>query len=119
MIERLDVVEEPRKEWQLQMSIAAAPRAGAVVSTLRGAVVQRGSFTLGPVDVQIDWADRVAMTGPNGAGRPRCWVRCSGGFRSTKGTRRSVPASWSAKSSRRVACRRRRVAPRRLPGRGA
>ena len=69
MIERLDAVEEPRKEWQLQMSIAAAPRAGAVVSTLRGAVVQRGSFTLGPVDVQIDWADRVAVTGPNGGGK--------------------------------------------------
>jgi ATPase subunit of ABC transporter with duplicated ATPase domains len=69
MIERLDVVEEPRKEWQLQMSIAAAPRAGAVVSTLRGAVVQRGTFTLGPVDVQIDWADRVAVTGPNGGGK--------------------------------------------------
>ncbi len=69
MIERLDVVEEPRKEWQLQLEIAVAPRAGAVVSVLRGAVVQRGGFQLGPVDLQIDWADRVAITGPNGAGK--------------------------------------------------
>ncbi len=69
MIERLEVVEEPRKEWQLRMSIAAAPRAGAVVATLRGAVVRRGSFTLGPVDLQIDWADRVAITGANGSGK--------------------------------------------------
>jgi ATPase subunit of ABC transporter with duplicated ATPase domains len=69
MIERLDVVEEPRKEWQLQMEIAAAPRAGAVVAALRGAVVRRGSFTLGPVDLQIDWADRVAITGANGSGK--------------------------------------------------
>jgi ATPase subunit of ABC transporter with duplicated ATPase domains len=69
MIDRLDVVEEPRKEWQLRMSIAAAPRAGAVVATLRGAVVRRGSFMLGPVDLQIDWADRVAVTGPNGGGK--------------------------------------------------
>ena len=30
LIERLDVVDEPRKEWELQMTIAAAPRAGAV-----------------------------------------------------------------------------------------
>jgi ATPase subunit of ABC transporter with duplicated ATPase domains len=69
MIERLDVVEEPRKEWELRMEIAAAPRAGAVVSVLRGATVDRGGFTLGPVDLQLDWADKVAITGANGAGK--------------------------------------------------
>lgn len=69
LIERLDVVEEPRKEWELRMEIAAAPRAGAVVATLRNAVVRRGGFTLGPVDLQIDWADRVAVTGANGSGK--------------------------------------------------
>ncbi|GII28195.1 ABC transporter ATP-binding protein [Planotetraspora mira] len=69
LIERLDVVEEPRKEWELRMEIAAAPRAGAVVATLRGAVVRRGSFTLGPVDLEIGWADRVAITGANGSGK--------------------------------------------------
>lgn len=69
LIERLEVVEEPRKEWELRMSIAAAPRSGSVVATLHGAVVHRDSMTLGPVDLQIDWADRVAITGANGAGK--------------------------------------------------
>ncbi len=69
LIERLETVEEPRKEWELRMEIAAAPRAGAVVATLRSAVVRRGDFTLGPVDLQIDWADRVAITGANGSGK--------------------------------------------------
>jgi ATPase subunit of ABC transporter with duplicated ATPase domains len=69
LIERLDTVEEPRKEWELRMTIAAAPRAGAVVATLHGAEVRRGSFTLGPVTLQIDWADRVAITGANGSGK--------------------------------------------------
>ncbi|MGG7570460.1 ABC-F family ATP-binding cassette domain-containing protein [Streptomyces sirii] len=69
LIERLEVVEEPRKEWELRMEIAAAPRAGAVVATLRDAGVRRGDFHFGPVDLQIDWADRVAITGPNGSGK--------------------------------------------------
>ncbi|NJP44272.1 ABC-F family ATP-binding cassette domain-containing protein [Actinacidiphila epipremni] len=69
MIERLETVEEPRKEWELRMSIASAPRSGAVVATLSGAAVARGDFRFGPVDLQIDWADRVAITGPNGSGK--------------------------------------------------
>ncbi|MFB7943198.1 ABC-F family ATP-binding cassette domain-containing protein, partial [Streptomyces sp. NPDC056049] len=69
MIERLDVVDEPRKEWELRMEIASAPRSGAVVATLRDAGVRRGDFSFGPVSLQIDWADRVAVTGANGAGK--------------------------------------------------
>jgi ATPase subunit of ABC transporter with duplicated ATPase domains len=69
MIERLDVVDEPRKEWQLQFTIAAAPRSGEVVAVARNATVQRGDFVLGPVDVQLALRDRIAVTGPNGAGK--------------------------------------------------
>jgi ATPase subunit of ABC transporter with duplicated ATPase domains len=69
LIERLDVVDEPRKEWDLRMTIAAAPRSGTIVADLRGVVVRRGAFTLGPVDLRVDWADRVAITGANGAGK--------------------------------------------------
>jgi ATPase subunit of ABC transporter with duplicated ATPase domains len=69
LIERLEVVEEPRKEWELQMSIAAAPRSGTVVASMSGAVVRRGSFTLGPIDARVDWADRVMITGANGSGK--------------------------------------------------
>ena len=68
-IERLDVVEEPRKEWELRMSIAAAPRSGTVVAILDDAVVRRGDFTLGPVTTQVEWGDRIVVTGPNGAGK--------------------------------------------------
>ena len=68
-IERMEVVEEPRKEWELRMTIAAAPRSGTVVATLDGAVVRRGDFTLGPVSLQLDYADRVAITGANGSGK--------------------------------------------------
>lgn len=68
-IERLDVVEEPRKEWELRMAIATAPRSGSVVATVTNATVARGGFALGPVTVQIDWADRIVLTGANGSGK--------------------------------------------------
>ncbi len=69
MMDRLDVVAEPRKEWQLKMEIAAAPRSGTVAATLRDAVIERRGFRLGPVSLQVNWADRIAITGPNGAGK--------------------------------------------------
>ncbi|GAB3908250.1 ABC-F family ATP-binding cassette domain-containing protein [Kibdelosporangium lantanae] len=87
LIERLDVVEEPRKEWELRMQIAAAPRSGSVVATLHGAVVRRGTFTLGPVDLQIDWADRVAITGANGAGKSTLLAALLGRVPLDSGTR--------------------------------
>ncbi|MBN9737323.1 MULTISPECIES: ABC-F family ATP-binding cassette domain-containing protein [unclassified Pseudonocardia] len=68
-IERLEVVEEPRKEWELRMTIAAAPRSGTVVARADAAVVRRGDFVLGPVTLQLEWADRVVVTGANGAGK--------------------------------------------------
>ena len=68
-IKRLDEVEEPRKEWQLEFTIGAAPRSSAVVATLNAAVVRQGDFTLGPVSLQLNAGERVGITGPNGAGK--------------------------------------------------
>ncbi|QOR71588.1 ABC-F family ATP-binding cassette domain-containing protein [Ruania alkalisoli] len=68
-LERLEKVPEPRKEWVLQMSIAAAPRSGSVVATLDEAVVRRGDFTLGPVSAQVIAGDRIVITGANGSGK--------------------------------------------------
>ncbi|WP_347756604.1 ABC-F family ATP-binding cassette domain-containing protein [Agrococcus sp. ProA11] len=68
-IARLDEVEEPRKEWQLAFTIGAAPRSGTVVSTLSAAVLRQGSFTLGPLSLQVNAGERIGITGPNGAGK--------------------------------------------------
>nr|WP_206024480.1 ABC-F family ATP-binding cassette domain-containing protein [Rhodococcus sp. 14C212] len=85
-IERLDVVEEPRKEWELRMSIAAAPRSGAVVATLNGVRVDRGDFVLGPVTTQVQWGDRIVVTGPNGAGKTTLLRMLLGRIRPDTGT---------------------------------
>ncbi|WIE70725.1 ABC-F family ATP-binding cassette domain-containing protein [Curtobacterium sp. MCJR17_020] len=68
-IARLDEVEEPRKEWQLEFTIGSAPRSSAVVAALSDATFAQGDFTLGPVSLQVDGGDRIGITGPNGAGK--------------------------------------------------
>ena len=78
-IARLDEVEEPRKEWELQFDIAVAPRGSSVVATLDQAVARHGAgdqgvegggdFQLGPVSLQVAAGDRIGITGPNGAGK--------------------------------------------------
>ena len=68
-MERLEVVEQPREAWDLRMTIATAPRSGALVASLRDAVVAVGSFELGPVTLEVDYGERVVIVGPNGSGK--------------------------------------------------
>ncbi|WP_426571073.1 ribosomal protection-like ABC-F family protein [Aquihabitans sp. McL0605] len=68
-MERLEKVDKPWESWELRFEIGMAARSGDVVATLSDAVVERGAFRLGPVDLEIGWADRVAIIGENGAGK--------------------------------------------------
>jgi ATPase subunit of ABC transporter with duplicated ATPase domains len=52
-IARLREVEKPWESWDLRFSIGEAPRSGAVVARLEKAVVTRGSFELGPLDLEM------------------------------------------------------------------
>src|SRR6478609_1455652 len=66
---RVETVEKPYEPWELQLSLAPAARSGEVVVRLEDAVVERGSFGLGPLDLAVGWGDRVAIAGPNGSGK--------------------------------------------------
>jgi len=66
---RVETVEKPYEPWELQLSLASAARSGETVVRLEDAVVERGSFRLGPLDVAVGWGDRVAIAGANGSGK--------------------------------------------------
>ncbi|MET0326377.1 MAG: ABC-F family ATP-binding cassette domain-containing protein [Ilumatobacteraceae bacterium] len=68
-MERLEAVDKPREPWQLRLTVASAGRSGDVVARLDGVVVERGSFTLGPIDVLVSSGERIALVGPNGSGK--------------------------------------------------
>jgi ATPase subunit of ABC transporter with duplicated ATPase domains len=80
-------VEKPWEPWELRFTIGQAERAGAVVVRLERAVVDRGTFRLGPIDVEIDWGDRVALTGPNGSGKSTMVAAIAGRLELTAGRR--------------------------------
>ncbi|MDQ2852371.1 MAG: ATP-binding cassette domain-containing protein [Actinomycetota bacterium] len=91
-IARMDEVEEPRKEWALQFTIAGAPRSSTVVATLDEATATLGDFSLGPVTLQVSAGDRIGVTGPNGAGKSTLLQLLLGWFEPSSG-RASVGAS--------------------------
>jgi ATPase subunit of ABC transporter with duplicated ATPase domains len=68
-IERLEQVEEPRTAWELRYDIPTVERSGDIVATLSAAVVHRGDFRLGPVDLDVAYGDRIAIVGANGSGK--------------------------------------------------
>jgi ATPase subunit of ABC transporter with duplicated ATPase domains len=68
-LERLDAVDKPYEPWELRLGLAPTARSGDVVVRLEGACIERGSFALGPIELEVRWGERVAVVGPNGSGK--------------------------------------------------
>ena len=68
-LELLEEVDKPWRPWRLELTLAPCSRSGDVVLRLAGAVVERGGFRLGPIDLVVGWGDRFSIVGPNGSGK--------------------------------------------------
>ena len=89
---RLAPVAKPFQGWRLDLDLATAERSGDLVAELCAAVVQRGSFTLGPVDLALHFGDRVALVGANGSGKSTLVAAMLGRLPLTAGHRRLGPS---------------------------
>jgi ATPase subunit of ABC transporter with duplicated ATPase domains len=83
---RLTPVEKPWEPWELHLDLAQAHRSGDVVARLSGAVVRRGDWQLGPLDLELRWAERLAIVGPNGSGKSTLLAALLGGIALDDGT---------------------------------
>jgi ATPase subunit of ABC transporter with duplicated ATPase domains len=87
-LETLERVEKPWEPWDLRLALSPSARGGELVARLEGAVVERGSFRLGPVDVELGVGERVAVTGPNGSGKSTLLAALLGQLPLVSGARR-------------------------------
>jgi len=69
LLERNDLPEKPFEPWKLRLSLESGERPGDVVLSLDRAVAERGSFRLGPIDLDLVPGERLAVTGRNGSGK--------------------------------------------------
>ena len=86
-LERLDEVDKPWRRWELQLRFGGGERSGEITARLEQAVMRRGSFTLGPLDLELAWGERVALVGPNGSGKTTLVEALLGRLALTSGTR--------------------------------
>jgi ATPase subunit of ABC transporter with duplicated ATPase domains len=83
--DRLEAVEQPRKEWELRYSLTEGAPSADVVATLSEAVVERDEFRLGPVSLVLARGERVAVTGDNGSGKTTLLAALFGSLPLTSG----------------------------------
>jgi ATPase subunit of ABC transporter with duplicated ATPase domains len=69
LLERNELPAKPFEPWELQLELKGGERPGDVVVALEGAVGERGSFRLGPLDLAVGPGERIAVTGRNGSGK--------------------------------------------------
>ena len=86
-LDRLGQVDKPWEGWQLHLDLSHSGRSGDRVAVLDGAVVRRGSWELGPVDLEVAWAERLVVTGPNGGGKSTLLGAILGSVPLEEGTR--------------------------------
>jgi ATPase subunit of ABC transporter with duplicated ATPase domains len=90
-LDRLERVDKPYEPWELKLGLAAVARSGDVVVRLEHAVVERGTFRLGPVDLEVSWGERLALTGANGSGKTTLLDAVLGRLPLASGTRWAGP----------------------------
>jgi ATPase subunit of ABC transporter with duplicated ATPase domains len=69
LLERNELPEKPFEPWELRLSLEAGERTGDLVLRLEGAVIERGDFRLGPLELDLLPGERLALMGRNGSGK--------------------------------------------------
>jgi len=87
LLERNELPEKPFEPWELRLALTAGARLSEHVLSLDSAVTERGSFVLGPIDVDLAPGERLSIAGPNGVGKSTLLAMLLGDAALVAGTR--------------------------------
>src|SRR4051812_47480625 len=90
---RVDVPDKPWEDAPLKLVLSAAERRSGFVVALESAVLRRGPFALGPLDLHLAHGDRVLLRGPNGSGKSTLLAALAGRLEPEAGARRVTPGA--------------------------
>jgi ATPase subunit of ABC transporter with duplicated ATPase domains len=88
---RHEVPERPWTPRPLGLELSAGERRGGLVVALERAVMRRGAWRLGPIDLALAHGDRLLLAGPNGSGKSTLLGALAGRVALEAGTRRAAP----------------------------
>jgi ATPase subunit of ABC transporter with duplicated ATPase domains len=85
---RVEIPDAPWEHPALRLRLTAAERRGAWVVALEGAVLRRGDWSLGPLELAVAHGERVLVSGPNGSGKSTLLGVLAGDVEPARGRRR-------------------------------
>ncbi len=83
--ERIEIPDAPWESAAPALPFTAGGSRAGVVAALRGAVLTRGGFSLGPLDLEVRDGDRVLLSGPNGSGKSTVIAALAGRLEPVRG----------------------------------
>jgi ATPase subunit of ABC transporter with duplicated ATPase domains len=86
-------VRVPARPWQpkdAHLTFVAPGRNAGVVAALDHAVLRRGTFALGPLELEIADGERVLLAGPNGSGKSTVIAALAGRLEAVAGRARTT-----------------------------
>lgn len=68
-LKKIEFVEKPRDRWDLHFNVSPRERSGDIVLRATGIEKRLGDFHLGPISLELQNGERVALLGLNGTGK--------------------------------------------------
>jgi ATPase subunit of ABC transporter with duplicated ATPase domains len=91
--ERIEVPDAPWENPPLRLVLTPAERRQTWVVSLAAAVIRRGDWSLGPVDLAVAHGERVRLSGPNGSGNSTLLAALAGDLAVAGGRRHVAPGA--------------------------